>query len=237
MAPFIVCLNIFDPYIDDSVAVEDPHDTGTRVAGDTAAETSPFAFHHLDILGLQDEDGLLLLHLSFGPLVGHSSNLEKINLNKYFIQRSQISNNKKLPLPGGFHFADHFHALHSLGQLGIVDDAFTARRLDEGLGFIHAVLVGGSADVLAAVLWVDPTEIHGNVTEIVDGSESRLVGQRFAVEEPFDAHVGIANRSQLAFEFGHFHFLELHHVLDLSDESRRLSLIGVVDVVFRQENL
>lgn len=60
----LICpsLSIFKccPYIDDSVSVQDPHHPGARVAGDSAAETGPFAFHHLDVLGLEDEDGLLL---------------------------------------------------------------------------------------------------------------------------------------------------------------------------------
>lgn len=76
------------------------------------------------------------------------------------------------PLPGGFHFADHFHALHALGQLGIVNDALAARRLDEGPSLVHAVLIGGPADVLAGILRVDPAEIHGHVAKVVDGREA-----------------------------------------------------------------
>ena len=52
-------------YIDDSVSVENPHNSRSGESGDAAAEASPFSFHHIGIFGLQDEDGSRFLFLFF----------------------------------------------------------------------------------------------------------------------------------------------------------------------------
>lgn len=129
----------------------------------------------------------------------------------------------KLPLPGGFHFTNALDALHALGNLRVVNDARLAGGLDERARLVLAVQIGGAAQVLAAVLRINPTEVHGNVTEVVDGREARLVRQGLAVEEPFDAHVRIAHRRQLALELCHLHLLQFQHVLQLRHESTEVN--------------
>lgn len=75
-------------------------------------------------------------------------------------------------MPGRFELPDLLYALHSLGKLGIVDDPRFSSGPDDGSGLVHAVQIGGTADVLAAVFRVDPAEVHGHVAEIVNRGEA-----------------------------------------------------------------
>lgn len=61
--------------------------------------------------------------------------------------------------------------------------------------------------------------------------------QWFAIEEPFDLHVWIANWRQLTFEFGLLHFDQRCLVLDLNDKSRWLLFVGIVQIFFGEEYL
>jgi hypothetical protein len=83
-----------------------------------------------------------------------------------------LKTRQNLHLPGGFQFPDLLDTLHAFGQLRIVDDSRFAGGLDDGSGLVHAVQVGGAAKVLAAVFGVDPSEVHGDVTKVVNWSKS-----------------------------------------------------------------
>lgn len=65
-----------------------------------------------------------------------------------------------------------FDTLHVLWQLGVVYNAWFAGGLDYSSGLVHAVEVGGAADVFAAVLRVHPAEVHRDITEVIDRCES-----------------------------------------------------------------
>ena len=186
-------------YINNGVSVEEPHHTRPWVTGDAAAETCPFAFHYERVFWFESKNGFLLLLLGIGQLVG-------------------------LSLPCGFHFTNLLHTLHALGKLRIVNDSWFAGRFDDGARLIRSVLVGGTANVFTAVLWVNPAKVHGHVTKIVDGSETCLVRQWFSIEEPLESHVRVTYRRQLALEFSCFHFLEFHHVLDMSHEPTKTEI-------------
>lgn len=69
---------------------------------------------------------------------------------------------------------DLLQALHALWQLRIINDSRLSGRLDEGAGFVHAVQVGGAAQVFARIFRVNPSEVHSDVAEIVDWSEAIL---------------------------------------------------------------
>ena len=81
------------------------------------------------------------------------------------------------PLPAALHLPDALDAGHALGQLRLVDDAGPARRVDEAARLVAAVQVGGAAHVLAAVLRVDPPEVHRHVAKVVDRREAVLWGK------------------------------------------------------------
>lgn len=66
-----------------------------------------------------------------------------------------------------------------LRQLRVVHDARLASGLDNGLGLVHAVEVGGTAQVLATVLGVYPTEVHGDVSEVIDRRETVFYERSF----------------------------------------------------------
>lgn len=139
-------------YIDDSVSIEKPHDSRLRVAGDTAAESCTVA---------------LLNNLRLG--LGHEARLEPLGL---------VFNQLRSALPSGLHFTDSLNACHALWQLGLVDDAWLASCLQDAPGLVHTVQVGSSADVFPGVFRVDPAEVHGNVAEVKDGSETVLCNSK-----------------------------------------------------------
>ena len=58
-----------------------------------------------------------------------------------------------------------------------------------------------------------------------------------AIEEPFNLHVGITNRSQLAVKLELLHFLEVTDVLDVSHETRRLPLFLIINVFWGEHDL
>jgi hypothetical protein len=135
-------------YIDDCVSIEKPHDSRFGIAGDSAAKSCTVT---------------LLNNLGFR--LGHETRLEPFCL---------VLDQFRGSLPSGFHLTDAFDTGHALGQLRLVDDSGFSGCLQDSAGFVHAVQVGGAADVLARVLGIDPAEVHGNVAEIEDGSETIL---------------------------------------------------------------
>ena len=130
------------------MTIQEPHDSGLGIAGDATAE--PCTVTLLNNLKLR---------------LGHEARLKPFGF---------ILNQFRSSLPSGFHFPDPLNAGHTLGQLRLVDDSRFSGCLQNSTSFVHAVQVGGAADVLAGVLRVDPAEVHGDVTEVKDGSETIL---------------------------------------------------------------
>lgn len=140
--------NIFYTHIDDRMTVDKPHDPGFGVAGDTAAEPGAPALGGGHLLRFRHEARFELLRLRLNELRG--------------------------ALPARLHLPDLLDGHHALGQLGLVDDTGLAGALDNGPGLVGAIEVGGPADVLTGVFRVHPTEVHGNITKVIDRSESGL---------------------------------------------------------------
>ena len=63
------------------------------------------------------------------------------------------NNNKYLYIhvPRTLQIPDLLERMHSLGNLRIIDDSRAASDLDEGPCFVHAVFVGGSAQIFACI--------------------------------------------------------------------------------------
>lgn len=60
--------------------------------------------------------------------------------------------------------------------------------------------------------------------------------QRFAIVEPFDLHVGITNRSQLALELSRFHLNQACLALDLGNETWWLTFLDIVKIILGEEH-
>ena len=56
----------------------------------------------------------------------------------------------------------------------LLPSLITDLGLDDGARLVHAVQVGGSAQVLARVLRVHPAEVHRHVAKVVNRRESVL---------------------------------------------------------------
>ena len=85
-------------HIDNGVSVDEPHDPGPRVTGDSAAEARPVALVHRHRLRLGDEHGRLA--------------------DPFLLLRRVRS-----PIPERLHLLDLLDRVHALGQLRLVDDA------------------------------------------------------------------------------------------------------------------
>jgi len=130
------------------MTIQEPHDSGLGVSSDATAEPCTVT---------------LLNNLEFR--LGHETGLKSLGF---------ILNQFWSSLPSGFHLPDSLDAGHALGQLRFIDDSRFSGCLQNSTSFIHAVQVGGAADVLAGVLWVHPAKVHGDITKVKDGSETVL---------------------------------------------------------------
>ena len=138
----------YETYIDDSMSIKQPHDTGFGVTGDTAAESSNLSFTHV-------------LHVRLG--------------NKAWLEPFSFSLNEvRCPLPSRFHLTDFVNTGHSLGQLGFINDSRFARGFDNSTGLINTIGVGGTADIFTRILRINPSKVHGNVAKIENWCESIL---------------------------------------------------------------
>ena len=198
-----------DTYIDDSLSIYEPHDPRLGVAGHPAAEPRRLALRHPHGLRLRHEARLRPGLVLLGLVLLHHLHLHVVDL-----------------LDGG----------HARRQLRVVDDAGLAPAAQVGFDLGRPELVGRLADVLAAVLLVDPAEVERDVAKVVDRHELGLGDEGLPVEEPFDAHVGVADGCKLALKLGGGH-LPGGHVRHLRDEARRLLALNVEDVVFGEEHL
>lgn len=129
------------------MTIDEPHNTWAWMTSDATAEACPFSLFDGDGVGRQHERRLHLLLLRLDLLLRNAVQV-------------------------GFDLTDLLQALHALWQLRVVDDARFAGSLDEGASFVHSVQVGGAAEIFTGIFGVDPTEVHRDVTKVVNWHET-----------------------------------------------------------------
>ena len=143
---YSLTLGLNNTYVNDSLSIEEPHDPWFRISGHATAESRNLSLANV-------------LRFRFG---------NKTRFEPFSFRFDQIGR----ALPPWLHLADSFDTFHSLGKLGFVNNSRFPGCFDNSPGFVHAVSVGSTANVFPGIFRVYPTEVHGDVSEIVDGSET-----------------------------------------------------------------
>lgn len=72
-------MNLSKNYVDDGMAIKEPHHSRTWISGDTTAESSPFTFHDLSIFRFQRKHWLFFSLFSIRQLIRNSIQFEYFN--------------------------------------------------------------------------------------------------------------------------------------------------------------
>lgn len=154
-------------HIKHSVTIDQPHDSWLGMTNDATCESSDSAFLNDDRVWLAGKDWSLLGLVLLVRLLWHT-----VEQTKEYMCFDSTLINFILHLPGGLHFSDALDTLHALWQLRFVDDSWFASGFNDRPSLIHAVEIGGTAQVLATVLRVYPAKVHGHIAKVIDRIEA-----------------------------------------------------------------